>query len=70
MATKETVTIREGIERLDSNSLSMCTSMTKLELPSSLEHITGAAFPTNSTKLVTIDIPESNKYYKAEGGYI
>ena len=70
MATKETVTIREGIKRLDSNSLGMCTSMTKLELPSSLEYITGQAFPTNSTKLETITIPESNKYYKAEDGYI
>ncbi len=70
MATKETVTIREGIKRLDSSSLSICTSMTKLELPSSLEYITGRAFSTNSTKLETITIPESNKYYKAEDGYI
>ena len=49
MAERETVTIREGIKRLNSGSLSMCTSMTTLNLPSSLEHITGQAFPTTAT---------------------
>ncbi len=71
MATKKEVTIREGIKRLEENSLSICTSMTTLNLPSSLEYITGMAFPIGSnTTLETINIPESNEYYKAEDGYI
>ena len=71
MAEEEKVTIREGVKRLDSSSLAMCTSMTTLNLPSSLEYITGMAFPIgNNTTLETINIPESNEYYKAEDGYI
>ena len=70
IANEKTVTIREGVKKLESSSLMMCTSMTTLNLPSSLEYIRGDAFPTESTKLVTINIPESNKYYKAEDGYI
>ena len=71
MATKKEVTIREGIKRLEENSLSICTSMTTLNLPSSLEYITGMAFPIGSnTTLETINIPESNEYYKVEDGYI
>ena len=70
MAERETVTIREGIKRLNNGSLSMCTSMTTLNLPSSLEHITGLAFPTTATTLETINISESNEHYYAEDGYI
>ena len=70
MAEREEVTIREGIKRLEENSLSMCTSMTTLNLPSSLEYITGAAFSTRVAKIETINIPESNEHYKAEDGYI
>ena len=70
MAERETVTIREGIKRLNNGSLSMCTSMTTLNLPSSLEHITGQAFPTTATTLETINISESNEHYYAENGYI
>ena len=70
MAERETVTIREGIKRLNSGSLSMCTSMTTLNLPSSLEYITGQAFPTTATTLETINISESNEHYYAEDGYI
>ena len=70
MANEETVTIRKGVKKLESSSLAICTNMTTLNLPSSLEYITGQAFPMNSTKLETITIPESNKYYKAEDGYI
>ena len=67
--TKETITIREGVKRLDEDSLGMCTSMTTLKLPESLEYINGRAFPRN-TKIETIIIPESNKNYKEEDGYI
>lgn len=70
MAERETVTIREEIKRLNNGSLSMCTSMTTLNLPSSLEHITGLAFPTTATTLETINISESNEHYYAEDGYI
>ncbi len=72
MAEQETVTIREGIKRLEDGSLAICTSMTTLNLPSSLEYITGRAFPSiPSTRTIeTINIPESNEYYKAEDGYI
>ena len=70
MAEREEVTIREGIKRLEENSLSMCTSMTTLNLPSSLEYITGKAFSTSVAKIETINIPESNEHYKAEDGYI
>ena len=55
---------------MEAGSLSMCTNMTTLNLPSSLEYIRGDAFSTETTKLVTINIPENNKYYKAEDGYI
>ena len=48
----------------------MCTSMTTLNLPSSLEYITGKAFSTSVAKIETINIPESNEHYKAEDGYI
>ena len=69
MATRKEVTIREGIKRLDSGSLSMCTSMKILNLPSSLEYIAGDTFPT--TRIIeTINIPESNEHYKAEDGYL
>ena len=70
MAEEETVTIREGVKRLENGSLSMCTSMTTLNLPSSLEYITGQAFSTRVTTIETINIPESNEHYKAENGYI
>ena len=70
MAEEETVTIREGVKSLESESLSMCTSMTTLNLPSSLEYITGQAFSTRVTTIETINIPESNEHYKAEDGYI
>ena len=70
MAEEETVTVREGVKRLNTGSLSICTSMTTLNLPSSLEYITGQAFPIDTTTLETINISESNEYYKAENGYI
>ena len=70
MAEAKTVTIREGVKRLGDSSLSMCTSMTTLNLPSSLEYITGQAFSTSAATIETINIPESNEYYKAEDGYI
>ena len=71
MSEAKTVTVREGVKRLNSSSLAMCTSMTTLNLPSSLEYITGLAFPIgNNTTLETINIPESNEYYKTEDGYI
>ena len=70
MSTREEVTVREGVKRLESESLSMCTSMTTLNLPSSLEYITGQAFSTRVTTIETINIPESNEHYKAEDGYI
>ena len=70
MATREEVTIREGVKRLGSGSLSMCKNMTTLNLPSSLEYITGQAFPTTASTLEIINIPESNEHYYAESGYI
>ena len=70
MAEREEVTIREGVKRLENSSLAMCTSMTTLNLPSSLEYITGDAFPTTVATIETINIPTSNPYYYAEDGYI
>ena len=69
IATKETITIKEGVRRLDESSLGMCTSMITLKLPESLEYINGRAFP-GDTKIETIIIPEGNKNYKVEDGYI
>ena len=70
MAEREEVTISEGVKRLENSSLAMCTSMTTLNLPSSLEYITGDAFPTTVATIETINIPTSNPYYYAEDGYI
>ena len=70
MATRKEVTIREGVKSLGEASLSMCTSMTTLNLPSSLEYITGMAFSRRVATIETINIPTTNPYYYAEDGYI
>ena len=70
MATRKEVTIREGVKSLGEASLSMCTSMTTLNLPSSLKYITGKAFPGSVATIETINIPTTNPYYYAEDGYI
>ena len=70
MAEEVVVTIRDGVKRLEEGSLLMCTSMTTLNLPSSLEYITGQAFPSNTATIETINISTSNPYYYAEDGYI
>ncbi len=69
MANEKTVTIRDGVKNLEAYSLEVCTSMTTLNLPSSIEYISGLAFPSN-TMLETINIPVSNEYYYEENGCI
>ena len=69
MATREEVTIREGITQLGSNTLSMCTSMTTLNLPSSLSSISGSTFES-LTRLHTINFPNGNNTYTVEDGYL
>ena len=69
MATREEVTIREGITQLGSNALSMCTSMTTLNLPSSLSSISGSTFES-LTRLHTINFPNGNNTYTVEDGYL
>ena len=69
MAEAETVTIREGVKRLESESLSMCKSMTTLNLPSSLSSMSGRTFYTIRL-LETINFPNGNNTYIEEDGYL
>lgn len=69
MATEETVTIREGVKLLETGALSICSSMKTLNLPSTLEEISGNSFG-GIRSLETITIPTSNKKYKVEEGYL
>ena len=69
MATREEVTIREGIKSLGSSALSVCTSMTTLNLPSSLSSISGTTFES-LTRLHTINFPNDNNTYTVEDGYL
>ena len=70
MAEKEEVTIREGIESLGENALSICTSMKKLNLPSSLNSIKGGDTFNGLTLLETINFPNGNSTYMEEDGYL
>ena len=69
---KETITIREGTKRIESEgALSIATNCVTLNLPSTLEYLFGMAMPQNNTqKLKTINIPDSNSYLMEEDGYI
>ncbi len=69
MATKEEVTIREGIKSLGAAALSMCKSMITLNLPSSLSSIRGSTFES-LTLLEKINFPNGNNTYMAEDGYL
>ena len=69
MAEAETVTIREGIKSLGASALSMCKSMTTLNLPSSLSSIDGSTFE-KLTRLHTINFPNGNNTYMEEDGYL
>ena len=69
MAEAETVTIREGIQSLEEQSLAICTSMTTLNLPNSLNNISGSAFMGLSI-LETINFPRGNNTYMIEDGYL
>ena len=69
MATREEVTIREGIKSLGDSALSMCKNMTTLNLPSSLSSISGSTFE-GLTLLETINFPNGNNTYTVEDGYL
>ena len=69
MATEKTITIREGIKTLGVSALTICKSMTTLELPRSLKSIVGQAFE-GLTLLETIRFPNGSNNYKVEDGYL
>ena len=69
MAKADTITIREEITQLGSNALSMCTSMTILNLPSTLSNINGYTF-SGARLLETINFPNGNENYMSEDGYL
>lgn len=69
MSGEETVSIKEGIKVLGDGALSICTNMKTINLPSSLETISGNTF-TGVSLLETINISTSNQHFKAENGYL
>ncbi len=69
IAEQETVTIREGIQKLDGAALSICTNMKILNLPSTLSSISGQTFD-GITVLERINFPLGNSNYIAEDGYL
>ena len=69
MAIREEVTIREGIKILGASALSICTNMRILNLPSSLNSISGNTFISISL-LERINFPNGNDTYMAEDGYL
>ena len=69
MANEEIVRISEGITELGEAALSICKNMKKLELPSTLNNINGAAF-IGIELLEEIDFPEGNTKYTIEDGYL
>ena len=69
MANEEIVRISEGITELGEAALSICKNMKKLELPSTLNNINGAAF-MGIELLEEIDFPEGNTKYTMEDGYL
>ena len=66
MSEREIITIRDGIKKCN---LTICKSMKTLNLPSSIEYISGKMF-YGIELLEAINIPESNAYYMEEDGYI
>ena len=66
---KETITIKEGIKRLNANALSECSKMKTLNLPSTLDRIGGDTF-MRITLLETINFPNGNDNFIAENGYL
>ena len=69
MANEEIVRISEGITELGEAALSICKNMKKLELPSTLNNINGAAF-IGIELLEEIDFSEGNTKYTVEDGYL
>ena len=69
VAELETITIREGIQKLDSSALAACKNMRTLNLPSSLNSITGGTFE-GLKNLETINFLNGNNSYMAENGYL
>ena len=69
MSGEETVSIKEGIKVLGDGALSICTNMKTINLPSSLETISGNTF-TGVSLLETINVSTGNQHFKAENGYL
>ena len=69
ISEEETVTVREGIKSLEEGTLSICTNMKTLNLPSSISNLSGKAF-IGINQLETIKFPNGNINYMIEDGYL
>ena len=69
MAEEEIVTIKEGITQLGAGTLSICTNMKTLNLPSTINFISDNTF-AGLNLLETINFPSGNNSYMVEDGYL
>lgn len=69
MSEEEIVTIKEGITQLGAGTLSICTNMKTLNLPSTINFISGNTF-SGLYLLETINFPSGNNSYMVEDGYL